>query len=741
MRHLDHKGHRLAGIAAAAALLLAAISSLKAQGHSPVRAGPAILYAPPAKSPQLENTGIWKAPPILISGVSAYRDGEFLYQDYLYDDQGASQRAQYPKSLKDQTHDNAADFVEIRVKPTKDATAVRITYNTLLDPQIVATTLAFGDKVKAATIPFGAGGTEPASVFVTVHGRVGVVTDAATGKVLGAAKVAVDMLRRQVEVRVPYELFDTRGKIVRTAAATGLWNVASGRYLSPDFSAPRRGRGAGRGRGPAPAGRRGPAIGARGAAFLPLSPGHSLFFNVAFRYHEPLNVNSILNFYNDQEQSEALAKGDLSPLFASVDFSKLARGVTDDSGIPTKGFMNRILVSHFESAQGRGDAGRLDKSCKQPCIPQFAGRLQPYAIYIPYKNPPASGYGLTLDLHSADATYARWLGQDRVVEEGERGTGSIVVTPMGRGTMGFYYGQSAADVFEVWADVARRYKIDPNYVALSGLSMGAIGSFKLAGEFPDLFAAAAVEVGCPFETLMHNTALVPFMLHTGAKDTVTNCHPGPGGAKVLEEWLALRQPYVWRNYLNQPHPFSSIPRKWQPYADFLGMKKRAADPSHIVYGLDGDMNDPAYGLNPDHAYWVSGLTLRDRNHHLPVDANDPVTRNEAPAPYGLIDVFSHGFGKGDPIPNPVVKSSGSYDFGVPNYPWPNYDQQVVTWGPAPTIPVRDEVDIKAANIATVTIDPKRAKVDCNATIDVDSDGPIAVKLMGCSHPKIVTKRN
>src|SRR5690349_18094413 len=53
------------------------------------RPGPDLLYAPAADAPQLENTGVWKAEPILVSGAEAYRDGEFLYQDFLYDDHGA----------------------------------------------------------------------------------------------------------------------------------------------------------------------------------------------------------------------------------------------------------------------------------------------------------------------------------------------------------------------------------------------------------------------------------------------------------------------------------------------------------------------------------------------------------------------------------------------------------------------------------------------------------------------------
>src|SRR5687767_6649369 len=58
------------------------------QGPGP-RPGPDILYEPLADAPQLQNTGNWNAAPILVSGTTAYRDGEFLYQDWIYDDTGA----------------------------------------------------------------------------------------------------------------------------------------------------------------------------------------------------------------------------------------------------------------------------------------------------------------------------------------------------------------------------------------------------------------------------------------------------------------------------------------------------------------------------------------------------------------------------------------------------------------------------------------------------------------------------
>ena len=103
-----------------------------------------------ADAPQLQNAGNWSAPPILVSGASAYRDGEFLYQDFLYDDSGAigspvqndprfsgnafsRPTGTYTYPTNTVYANNAADFVELRVEPLADATAFRITLNTLKD--------------------------------------------------------------------------------------------------------------------------------------------------------------------------------------------------------------------------------------------------------------------------------------------------------------------------------------------------------------------------------------------------------------------------------------------------------------------------------------------------------------------------------------------------------------------------------------------------------------------------------
>src|SRR5258707_7322769 len=68
----------------------AAVAASLTTGSGP-RPGPDILYAPLATAPQLTNAGVWKVAPLLVSGATAYRNGEFLYQGFLYDDHGAAE--------------------------------------------------------------------------------------------------------------------------------------------------------------------------------------------------------------------------------------------------------------------------------------------------------------------------------------------------------------------------------------------------------------------------------------------------------------------------------------------------------------------------------------------------------------------------------------------------------------------------------------------------------------------------
>src|SRR5258708_19591236 len=88
----------------------------------------------------------------MISGAEAYRRGEFLYQDFLFDDHGAAGTPDPndpfdpASNLFSPTHgtvtyptdpvygNNAADLVQLRLKPLRPATPFLLPMNPLNHP-------------------------------------------------------------------------------------------------------------------------------------------------------------------------------------------------------------------------------------------------------------------------------------------------------------------------------------------------------------------------------------------------------------------------------------------------------------------------------------------------------------------------------------------------------------------------------------------------------------------------------
>ncbi len=687
------------------------------------RPGPTILYERPTTAPQLTNTGVWRAKPILVSGASAYRRGEFLYQDFLYDDHGA-QLTRDPKdphgagslfSPPNGTYTyptaaayagNAADLVELRVKPLADATAFRLTLNTLTDPQLTAATIAIGDSSAPRAMPFGANTSAPAQLFLTWHGSTAELTDAATGSsVSTTVGVTVDGKRRQVQLTVPHSAWDPGRSTVRLAAAVGLWDRANNRYLLPSASATAdRPGGAGSATGP------------------------SAFFNVAFRAAEPFQSVSDTSaltdpaWWRDRLQGEALASGNISRFFAQVDFDRLARGVNDNlrgqpGGVPSTGTMNRILSSRFETGAGGADFSDTCPNADGGCRGELRGRLQPYTIYVPPAKPAGGRYQLTLLLHSLTANYNQFSATKNQTQFGDREPSSIVITPAGRGPDGGYRDIAGADTFEVWADVAARYKLDPRRTTVAGYSMGGFGTFKFAAQYPDLFARAQPTVGAaePLQTLP-SVRWVPFLMWNARKDElVPPASFGPAidrlqqlGYRVeLDEFepLSIALPVPTPNHL-----MLAVNNDFGPAAVFLDAARVVRNPPRVTFVRNTALDFPKAGTTADHAYWLSRIRPRDSTK------------------FATIDVRSRGFGLGDPKPTSTA-GTGALQGGLFS-PRP-YSFRRTTWGTTPRIKKRNRLTITATNVSSINIDATRARVTCDAKLKIDSDGPLKVRLRNC----------
>ncbi len=735
-------------LCAAAPAALAAGKSLPPKEGSAPRPGPAVLYAPLAKAPQLENApgSIWHAAPILVSGASAYRKGEYVYQGYLYDDHGAKEvtdpanpmhspggdssggdlfsapNGTYDYPTAPHYDENAANLIELRVKPLPTATAFRIGLNTLEDPNLVATAIAIGGtEGQSHPFPFGANVSAPAQYFLTVHGETAVLTDAATGtEVPGPApSVSVDLTRRQITVEVPHSTWNPGSSTVRLAAATGLWNEATNSYLLPTTT------------------RSATQPGGAGAVANPPA-----FFDVAFRFNsqEPLpgkpgaETSANPAWWREAAQAQALAAGDISSFHAEVDFAKLHAKTNDDmpgapTGVPQTGVFDRILASHFAEGQG-ADYATGGCGSSAGCIGALRGQLLPYAIYVPSGPAPAGGWGLTLLLHSLSANYNQFSGSRNQSQFAEREVPSIVITPSGRGPDGWYYDHAGADTFEVWADVAARYQLDPSLTDIAGYSMGGYGTYKFTSQFPDLFARAQPTVGPPglgiwvppsppqpggeqslTERMLPSVRNVPFLIWDETTDELV---PIAGVLEQVKRFDELGYRYIFDQFQAGEHLTLAINDEYAPAAAFLGDETVNRNPAHVTYAYNPSMDFPADGTTAGHAYWLYNVTLREAG---------------GSAPLGTIDVRSEGFGTGDPTPTETAHGAGVLTGGqIPAIP---YTSQEKSWGAAPSTPAADVLHVNATNISRASIDASRARVDCSAQVQASSDGPLQLTLADC----------
>jgi hypothetical protein len=70
-------------------------------------------------------------------GAEAYVDGEYLYQDFIFDDRGAGVNAEYPTDTETY-HNNAADLLDVRVRPVPEGITYLFTLNTMTEPDVAA---------------------------------------------------------------------------------------------------------------------------------------------------------------------------------------------------------------------------------------------------------------------------------------------------------------------------------------------------------------------------------------------------------------------------------------------------------------------------------------------------------------------------------------------------------------------------------------------------------------------------
>ena len=721
--------HRARWLFAAAAVAVALISGAAiaappvpaaSDAHRAVpgvpEGGPPVLYAPPPNVPELQNRDPrFRAPYEGVSGSERYVDGEYLYTDFLYDETGS-----YPSDFA-RYGNNAADLMEYRMSVRGGDLAVRLSLTTLLAADSTIAVVAFDTDRNASTgsstLPRDPGMPFPGTDAVLTTWGTGAEWSTWNGSAWRTVKLAskADLQANQITVTVPEAVARPSGRW-STTVATGLYDPSTGGWLDPGV-------------------------------------GASKIFNLAFRF----DANKASGAPSGG-QSTALTAGTPTTYAHELDFDLLRSG-GQRANIPQTGFVYRMFASRlasvpyalevtpgnyqqFRASEGRQPAAFLNSNLS---------RLQPYTLYVPTHYTPEHPAPLTVLMHGQDGEY-HWINGTPLTKLVGEDRGSIVLSPSGRGPRGWYRDESEYDVYEAWNDAARHYALDPQRTALTGVSMGGYGSYRIGLRYPQLFSRIAVLVPAVQGGLLPNGGRnVEWVPGVNEDDSLINrwvenarnlpifhvsdmlsesVFPPAQLAHVVGPSLNGRQSLDSLGYrykfwgVVQDHALAIILENYPEWTPFLGQNTIEPDPFHVSMARVPATDRRDLGLTPDAAYWVSDVVLRDAVTPQPA----AVPGGPTDLPTGHVDAVSLGFGKTD-APSTVAHGAGTTGDGLP------YVEQERTWGKPGPRPVENRIVIKAKNVRSLTIDPVAARVDCNVKLDITSDGPLDVRLLGC--PKSV----
>jgi len=168
-----------------------------------------------------------------------------------------------------------------------------------------------------------------------------------------------------------------------------------------------------------------------------------------------------------------------------------------------------------------------------------ANEILPYRMYVPAAYNGSRAFPLIVALHGLGGTEdAFFESYNRALPPLAESHGYIVAAPLGYrvdGSYGWGLGNPPADpatkrtqelseqdVMEVLQHVRQQYRIDESRIYLMGHSMGAIGTWKIAPKYPDVWAAIAPISGSGAPAALERIRGVPEIIVHGDADPTVN---------------------------------------------------------------------------------------------------------------------------------------------------------------------------------------------------------------------------
>jgi pimeloyl-ACP methyl ester carboxylesterase len=597
-----------------AAFVLASTAPALAASHHRGLPGdaPRALYA---AQPHLPGAAGWPGSNNAFSrtsGTGRVTDGGFYWTDWLYDDHGTTTTSLGDISVTAGTpsfgtytypsgdHNNGADIFRAAVLLRKHASYWRVDWNTLTDPAVPIAEWTFdrdnNTRTGASAWP-GSAGVHSAGIdtalLVSSHGAA--LINAASDTVIRRLPTTVGRSAHSFVVRIPRRVLAPHGDW-RIRLAAGLANAAGNGFARPPDALQTQ-----------------PAV-----------------YNMTFRRRSQEPVTD--DFWDDQAQTQQLSSGNASAFSTVVHWTQLARRRRTPQPRPA-GWSDRWYVSAVDLGPGMVTT----PATTGDGTPNYLGRVQPYAVYVPKAYRPGHPAPLTFLLHSLLQNHNQYAattpGFTTLACEDRH---SICVSPLGRGPDGNYFDYAELDFWQVWHAAAQAYSLAPDRTILAGYSMGGIGSNQLAMEHPDLFAKAvtlAGAVGAVPE--LENLRWVPDYLAGGLTDELVPVTVEQTQADAL---AALGDRFRWLIWAAVDHVTFELADAFTDAAQYMGNAHVVHNPgsfrftwtprnaqsvgANALTGGSGISTTqlPEYGVGTTGDYWLRGLKARSRTRSASIAA-------------------------------------------------------------------------------------------------------------------------
>ncbi len=683
------------------------------------------------------------------SGTGRLHDGASYWTDFVYDDHGAAVPSGFTVDNTARlapfqgvytyddpaAHANGADVFVAAVGVDAKASYWRVDWNTLADPTVPLAVWGLdtdsSTRTGTDTWPAGAGvtsaGLDQALIVSSKGAWLQDLTTKRTRRVTSfGGSLTVDRSARSFVVKVPRTLLPVDGRW-RVRLVAGLAG-ARGRALAPaSISGARAG-----------AYPRVYNVGFRSSTQEPpvYTSGNTSALVAAFQASaastppfDQLGADGQArfvtgNFWSEDHQGDALAAGDVTAFSRTIDWRALGREKSTPEPL-VRGASNRWYASRLHLGQGVvPDVGGGTGDGR----PNFLGRIQPYAVYVPRSYQRGDPAPLTWTLHSLSVNHNQYAAYDpmllrRLCEQ----RGSICASTLGHGPDGWYFDEAEADYWQVWGALSRSFDLDPTRTVITGYSMGGWAAYKLGLSHPDLYAEAVALAGPPqcgvsvdadalvnpafggrctsdgnaFD-LVTNARHLPYRIGQGQLDELVPFTSVEAQVQRFDD-LGLAHRFV--RYPLEDHLVFATQDRFETVLSGLGTPRVVRNPRDVDYTWHPRLTRSDLGIGATTAYWLSDLEARD----------------SSPGSVSRVAAISEAV----PGTEPRIVRTGPT---AVTSPLPAVRQDLVVQ-PGAALPTRKRLSLGLVGVRSLSVDLHRANLPCGRLV-VHSDGPARVQLVG-----------